>query len=173
MVIFGLVVKESGDTFPNCKTTLTMASENVCKMIISTYNCKHFNEGKLAFIQNPFANSDILLLQEHCLFESTFDQFCKVDKNLSFTATSPMNEHEILLVRPYGGCAILWNSNVNYNIVKLNVYMPCDLRVVGCNSMLYTELLNEISSFLHQHDPMYYVIGGDFNTDFSTESHVF
>ena len=104
-----------------------------------------------------------------------------------------MNEHEILLVRPYGGCAILWDCNVNYDIVKLNfkskslcgikvcisdnvtmivvnVYMPCDLRVVGCNSMLYTELLNEISSFLHQHDPMYYVIGGDFNTDFSTES---
>ena len=79
-----------------------MASENICKMKISTYNCKHFNEGKLAFIHNLFANSDILLLQEHCLFGRTFGQFCKI-------ATSPMNEHEVLLGRPYGGCAILWN----------------------------------------------------------------
>ena len=42
-----------------------MASENVCKMKINTYNCKHFIESKLAFIQNLFANSDILLLKEH------------------------------------------------------------------------------------------------------------
>ena len=112
---------------------------------------------------------------------------------IRFTATSPMNEHEVLLGRPYGGCPILWNSDVKYDIVKLsfkskrlsgikicisdnvtmivvNVYMPCNLRVVGCNSMLYTKLLNEISSVLHQNDPMYYVIDGDFNTVFSRTS---
>ena len=50
----------------------------------------------------------------------SFGQFCKVDKSVSLTATSPMNEHEYMLGRPYGGCAILWNSNVKYDIVKLS-----------------------------------------------------
>ena len=29
-----------------------------------------------------------------------------------------MNEQEILLGRPYGGCAILWNTYVKYDIIK-------------------------------------------------------
>ena len=67
-------------------------------------------------------------------------------------------------------CGIKICISDNVTKIVVNVYMPCNFRVVGCNSMLYTKLLNEISSVLHQNDPMYYVIDGDFNTDFSRTS---
>ena len=103
-----------------------------------------------------------------------------------------MAETEILTGRPRGGTAILWKSNFAHNVkpiscdsVRLsailvslttivsvlvcNVYMTCDARYVGDNLTEYIDVLNEISCLIHKHVPTYYIIGGDFNTNFKYE----
>ena len=82
-----------------------------------------------------------------------------------------MNENKNLVGRPYGGCAVLWNSDVKHDIVRLsftskrlcgikiclsdnvtiivmNMYMLCDLQVTGCNFML---LKNELFNVAVKH----------------------
>ena len=38
-------------------------------LTITTYNCKHFNDSKLPYINFLLKSSDFLLLQEHCLYK--------------------------------------------------------------------------------------------------------
>ena len=167
-----------------------MATES---LKIKSYNCKNFSTNKYGFIKQLFKSCELLLLQEHCLFESMFDRFCEIDNSMGFTATSAMDESLELRGRPHGGCVILWKSNVNYKVEKIefvskrvcavnmtfcdnvdilvfNVYMPCDQRRYGEGLNEYIEILNEISCCIHKLEPTYYVIGGHLNTDFGRVS---
>ena len=48
--------------------------------------------------------------------------------------------------------------------------MACDERQRGRNLNEVSDVLDEISVILHNLQPMYYVVGGDFNTDFDRVS---
>lgn len=160
---------------------------------VCTYNCKHFRDIKLPFVEKLFNSCTFLLLQEHCLFSSQFEQFSKVCDHVCYSASSAMDENELLIGRPHGGCAILWNSKLEYQVdeikceskrlcainvylkekVKLliiNVYMPCDERRVGRNLEVYNDTLGEIMDIINKESPMYFVLGGDYNTDLNRKS---
>ena len=89
----------------------------------------------------------------------------------------------------YGGTAIVWDSSIKGSITRINfennrlcglifkrenisfliinVYMPCDKYI---NDDEYIDALNVISQTLYKYNPSHFVIGGDFNVDFSRTS---
>ena len=66
------------------------------KLGVSTYNCHHFKESKIPCINKLFEQSDFLLIQEHCLYESQQGKLCTIQSNICFVGTSAMNENVAL-----------------------------------------------------------------------------
>ena len=118
-----------------------------------------------------------------------FHRFSQICSNASYCGSSDMIETEVLVGRPQGGTAILWKSDVvydvksikcessrlssvlltvtsNVSVLLINVYMPCD----GENLIEFNDVLNEISLLLHKYVPTYFISGGDNNTDFNRNS---
>ena len=126
---------------------------------------------------------DFLLIQEHCLYKSQFHKFGKLNQSVSYCGSSAMDESKLLFGRPFGGTAIIWKMNLKHVVneiqcnsdrlcciscsdVKMlifNVYMPCD----GTDINKYKDILDEISYMVLKENPVYVVIGGDFNTAFA------
>ena len=163
---------------------------NVFKIV--SYNCKHFRDKgpKFDFINQLFISCDILMLQEHCLYESEFTKLSKIGNGSGVEATSAMDEHVFRAGRPYGGCAIIWNPKLkgkvktiptnnkrlcaitvtfdDISFLFVNVYMPCDGRDTG--SVLYKSILHDVVRLVNSTNTTYVVFGGDFNTDTSRQS---
>jgi hypothetical protein len=74
---------------------------------------------------------DILFLQEHWLTNSQFSLFNAVHVDFAYTAVSGINDSEILLGRPYGGCAIFWRSRINatISVLKTNSRRICAIQL--------------------------------------------
>ena len=163
------------------------------ELSICTYNCNLFNDRKIEFCRKLFDKTDILLIQEHGLYQSKFDNLLALDKCCSYVASSAMSEHVPLYGRPHGGTSIMWRSNIKYEIQKVScssvrmcsiqvllgggrsllvfsVYMPCDNQGYGANLEEFKEVLNEICIILLKLSPTHFVIAGDFNSDFSRNS---
>ena len=68
--------------------------------------------GRFEYIDSLLDVSNILLLQEHWLFESGFSILENKYKNVSICDVSAMKEDEQLAGRPYGGCVILWKKPI-------------------------------------------------------------
>ena len=156
---------------------------------ITTFNCAGFKYRNFGYLKEVFGRCDILLLQETWLFNFQHNEFNKVLPNCHYHAVSTMDESEVGRVgRPYGGCAILWHSNLaltcvpvntispricavqiksnSLNILVINVYMPNDINNDE-NIYLYGDVLSEISSIINLYDDSEIIIGGDLNVDFS------
>ena len=107
------------------------------------------------------------MVQEHWYFEKDLNVFQNLIGNVHMHGISGMNEDDLLIGRPFGGCAILINNHLkctfspfqisnrccggilksqNMSILLLNVYMPCDTQYDVGNIDLYNDVLNEISS---------------------------
>ena len=89
-----------------------MASADVLPLVIGSYNCRSFNSAKCDFIAGIFAKVDILLIQEHWLAEAQLQSLSSVDRNILYNGVSGFDNSELLLGRPFGGCAILWRSTL-------------------------------------------------------------
>lgn len=61
---------------------------------------------------------DVLLLQEHWL---SAGQLGDIDCNIMYTGVSGFDDESVLSGRPYGGCAILWHSNICAHVAPINV----------------------------------------------------
>ena len=166
-------------------------------LVIGSYNCKHFNEDSLIYIRNLFdtMSCDVLLLQEHCLFNYEFGSLSNIG-DVSFQACSAMNEHETLIGRPHGGCAVIWKNdmncqvegldcdntrvcpvivtfNGNYKLLIINVYFPCDDYYASQKFDTLVETLNAVSSILCDAEYDDVILAGDLNADFKrTTPHV-
>ena len=92
---------------------------------IATYNCKNFN-GSLTYkyCKELMDKCDFLLLQEHWLYEQNFHKFEEINKSIriGIEGSSAMNPEVIRSGRPHGGCAILWNSNIGFNISPIKTF---------------------------------------------------
>ena len=160
----------------------------------ATYNCKNFRRTlRHTFISELFYECDFLCLQEHWLLNSQFHMFNNIvsDSPICYESKSPMDEEVQKYGRPYGGVAILWRSNIKYNVVPVvttssrmcciqiwvsdsdfimlfSVYMPCDVGSSG-NISVFQDILSEISVICSRHSAVNVVIAGDLNTDLSRE----
>jgi len=78
---------------------------NILKL--KSCNCHGYNASKLAYISSLLTSCDILFLQEHCLSESQLNALNSVRSNTHLSVgLSGFSHDDILMGRPYGGCAI-------------------------------------------------------------------
>ena len=62
-----------------------------------------------------------LFLQEHWLSDEHLNYLACVSPNIAYTGISGFDRSDVLAGRPYGGCAILWHSNLNARVTPLIV----------------------------------------------------
>ena len=165
-------------------------------MAASSFNILSYNTGGLSQIKRVLLNdimsdteADIVLLQETWLHKRDLNSVCSLHHDYIGVAKSSIPDHDILVGRPYGGLAILWNKALDINIkhinidcdridgillslnggnttLILNVYLPVDNRNIRHVSIEYEACLDAIEIILNEYECDFVVIGGDFNTDF-------
>ena len=136
--------------------------------------------------------SDICFLQEHWLYPERFLEVVNQEfKDVECMVTSPMNEGVLTHGRPKGGTAILYKSNTNakiekletdcnritaatitvdsMNILLITVYMPWDEQREGDNLDEFKEVLGYIQSVCLACNAQYVIIGGDLNCDITRD----
>ena len=140
------------------------------KIRIATYNSKGHGTDRIDYMKQLLYSNDVLFIQEHWYFESGITDFEAQLDGFSVLGISGIDESEVLLGRPYGGCAIIYNNRlkcsilpvaldsrrcmacvVTINGVKLlfiNVYMPCDVNV-NAFEVAYNDVLHDIESCIN------------------------
>ena len=155
------------------------------KLKIMTYNMKGFKPRNYNYVSKIFSSIDIMMVQEHWLFEHEFGKINTVLNNSLFVAKSSMNPEQFCEGRPFGGVAIIWKPNLpfdvkviptdsnrliackiennSHKILLFNLYMPC--RAIGRDEE-YLNVLFEIMSIIQIYTDYEIIIGGDFNSNF-------
>ncbi len=87
-----------------------------------SYNCRGWNSGSI-LVSDLLKSCDICFLQEHWLLH---EHLFNLNINSEFLShgVSGMDSSEILVGRPYGGCAILYKKSLCSNISMV----PCNAR---------------------------------------------
>jgi len=157
---------------------------------IISFNCKGHSDDRIDYINQLVAAYDIILIQEHWYNDYDLPSLACRIRNVQVFGSSGMETSELLIGRPYGGCAILLSDRLNYtftpisvskrcyagilelpNNVKVliyNIYMPCDTNHDHNNNEEYACVLAEFINVCNNHtDVNYTVLAGDFNTDLS------
>ena len=155
---------------------------------IGSLNCRGFNSVKKQLIKSYLDKVDILYLQEHWLSDMQIEQyFGNIDPRFICYGSSGFDNSQVLAGRPYGGCAILWRSDINGSVVTLssnsrrisavrltisdtkillvNVYMPYENNDV--NSDEFSDVLLAVEQLITNNLDCLYIIGGDYNVDFT------
>lgn len=160
-------------------------------LTVGTYNCKGNGQDRIEYIKNIMQSCDVLLLQEHWLFEEnicTLEQ--KID-GINIFGVSAMDSNKLLTGRPHGGCAIMYKNDLMYPISPIDtgnpricagqvkfsdtvsfllfcIYMPCDTTFDQSNIDVYDNVLEDIRNICSKFSNIDHIlIGGDFNTDLS------
>lgn len=166
-------------------TIQPMDNLNYNNLRMISYNCRGYNVTKLPYIASLLTSCDILFLQEHWLSESQLHNLNNISSSHMSTGTCGFDNNEILMGRPYGGCAILWPVNLkgfthfvdtnnrrlcslrvcndDYKLLFINVYMPCQSDNDAYNA--YNGVLADIISVIDQFPDHCPILGGDFNVD--------
>ena len=157
---------------------------------LCTYNSRGAAADRIAYINRLLQNCDVLLIQEHWLYQDDLHKLC-ADADHLVTGVSAMDAGQLRLGRPHGGCAVLYKKSLNCTVSPLetksrrlhaciltlssglqilifNVYMPCDTTFDVENEHNFTDVLTEIECLINIHcDVDIVIVGGDFNTDVS------
>ena len=156
-------------------------------LTIISFNCKGLKHRNYEYIKKIFESTDILLVQEHWLFDFEDNVFHNVLPNCQFVSKSGMSDDLILTGRPYGGVAIIWKrscplkfdqiettskrlcavrvTGANTNFVLLNVYMPCN-----GNDDEFFNVLCEMNAICNTFVQLDVIIGGDFNCEVTSRN---
>ena len=114
-----------------------------------SFNCKGFKYRNFDYIKKLFGSVDVILLQEHWLYEFESNKFHEILPDCQVISKSGMKNDCVNIGRPYGGVAILWKrsnsikvesiatssdrlcaAKITNNIssaIIFNVYMPCNI----------------------------------------------
>jgi exonuclease III len=154
---------------------------------IVSYNCRGYNVTKRPYIQSLLPNTDILFLQEHWLSEDQLRLLGDIDSNFIYTGVSGFDCSDVLNGRPFGGCAILWRSDVlasvtplynssrrvcairmcvdNLKFLFINVYMPYEGNDDTTSDFI--DQLCFVEEIINNNLDCHVIVGGDFNVDFT------
>ena len=165
--------------------TLIIALMN--QLTIGSFNVHGVNDTSLMYINKIMCDFDILLLQEHWLFNSQIHLLEDNIDHVNVYGKTGMDESKFLCGRPYGGCAIIWRDSLSCKITPItttdkrlvaarldfesdsllliNVYMPCDTEYDQSNCEVFMDVLCEVSNVIVKEDVDFVIVGGDFNTD--------
>jgi len=166
-----------------------MAVINSSVLKILSYNCRGYNITKRNYVASLMAKCNILFLQEHWLSDAQLSLLSSISDGVSFHAISGFGNSEVLAGRPYGGCAILYQSALLVNMcpisvdsrricavrvcsdsIKLllvNVYMPYEDNDDNIDE--FVSILTLVEDLIRGNSDCHLVLGGDFNVDFRRE----
>ncbi|ELT97547.1 hypothetical protein CAPTEDRAFT_202914 [Capitella teleta] len=177
-------------------TTLTPKKTNTKTTMGTTLNLGSWNSrghgpDRLIYIEHLLQKCNILLIQEHWLFDSELSKLAyNSSTEITVMGSSGMDPEKLLVGRPYGGCALLYKTCLRCSItpipvdsrrifaciiemvgftkfILINAYMPCDSHNIVLNDE-YKEILNDVESVIVLHHEIdHVIIGGDLNTDIS------
>ena len=92
---------------------------------------------------------DLLALQEHWLLEKQFNVLSNLHSNYNCVAISGMNDTgEVILGRPYGGCAILWHNRINQHVTPINTSALASKRICAIKLQLHNKTVLIINMYL-------------------------
>ena len=170
----------------NC-ATMTDYSET--RLTIISYNCRGFNSAIIQYIASLFSICSILYIQEHWLAETQLSLLGNICSNVSYTGISGFNNSDILSGRPYGGCALLWHSDLLVNVSPINVksnsicaahvgiksvnfliidvYMPFEVGDDKTDEFVF--VLTLVENLIEGNGDCHIILGGDFNVDFTRD----
>ena len=80
-------------------------------VMFASYDCRGFNKLKCDYIKYLLRSCNVLFLQEHWLADDQLRTLGSIDDKFSYTAVSGFCNDDVLGGRPYGGSAILWQSD--------------------------------------------------------------
>ena len=168
-----------------------MAAQTTDKLVIKSYNSTGCNEQKLSYLNEQAKSADILLVQEHWLFDSNSSKLSNGIKDYTGKVVSGMDENEkVIQGRPFGGCAIMWRKSIAalvnpimmdsiskrvcsvtltvgaMVVLLMSVYFPTDPGTVAFNDTFLTTVLADLQSVIEHVRPNAVIIGGDTNCDF-------
>jgi endonuclease/exonuclease/phosphatase family metal-dependent hydrolase len=154
------------------------------RLKVTSFNCKNIKSSNIC-IEEIMKHSDIILLQEHWLFNYELPSLECIHPNLSAAGKATDDENPIAALqkpRGYGGVAILWNKTLDESIEVLNeggcrvqaiilhdtvliitVYLPT--RGPKENDTKYEEVLDQVSDIIAKYEHTDLILGGDFNAD--------
>ena len=159
---------------------------------LCSYNCRGW-KSEARYVTNLLKSCDLCFIQEHWLLPDHIGAL-NISNDFLSIATSGMDSSELILGCPFGGCGILYRKslapyvsrikcnskrfcalyfslcspgNPHLNTLLINVYLPTDY---GTNNA-YLESLCELEGFISTHPFDNLIICGDFNVDFSRNSH--
>lgn len=157
------------------------------KLRVMSYNCHGYSASKLPYVSSLLTNCDILFLQEHWLSDNQLNTLNNINSTHLSTGTVGFGSDDLLLGRPYGGCAIFWPANLkgfihfvdtsnkricsiricneDYKLLLVNVYMPYESDNNAYNE--YVNVLTDAISLNDQFPDHCLILGGDFNVDFN------
>jgi hypothetical protein len=98
---------------------------------MSTFNCRGFNSTKCSYIASVMSKCNIMFLLECWLSDMQLNALKCISESVSFHTISGFDNIEILAGRPYGGCAILYQSASIFDASPINVisHRVCAARV--------------------------------------------
>ena len=154
-------------------------------LTVTSYNCRGLNSSKFNYIRLLLQKTNVLFLQEHWLSEGQLSKLGDIDEKFLFTAVSGFDNKDILSGRPYGGCAILWRSDmkINVEIIETNSRRICAVKITACQLRMllinvymphegdtcmtdeFADQLSIIESIIDNNSDRHVVVGGDFNVD--------
>ena len=142
---------------------------------------------RTARVNRHLDSLDLCFVQEHWLLSDHLHRINDLSSDFLSVSVSGVDSSVLLCGRPYGGCSILYRTNLASCVVPLEscsnhfcgvrfrdstglsmllicVYMPS-----SSSSSLFNEYLNtlgELDDFIHSNQSDVVVIVGDFNVDF-------
>ena len=152
---------------------------------IVSYNCNSVRNN-VDIVKSLFSESDIVMLQELMLEKrdvGVLNDFNKDFKHIAFVKDREMEG--ICEGRPARGVAIFWRNHLStmispvfvndfiigivfrsndFNVLILNVYMPCDLQTLDSFEN-YRESLAMLEIVIKEQNVNHIIIGGDLNAD--------
>ena len=102
-------------------------------LAVASYNCRGFNSVKCSYVRTLLTKVSVLFLQEHWLSDAQLSVLGDVDDNFLYAGVSGFDNSDILRGRPFGGCAILWRSDLRMKVSILDTASKrvCAVRMVS------------------------------------------
>ena len=127
------------------------------------------------------------MLQEHWLADEQLCVLGDISDLFLYTGVSGFDSVDVLSGRPYGGCAILWRSDLSfvaeniithsrrvcairltsdiYKLLLFSVYLPHEGGELLTDEFMFQ--LDVIDNVLSENSDCHVVVAGDFNVDFA------
>jgi hypothetical protein len=100
-----------------------------------SFNCRGFNTSKSSYIKSLLNDDNVTIFtfQEQWLASGQLHTLDNIDSDYSSVCISGFGNDEILSGRPYGGCAILWRSNIvaTVDTIRADSNRICAIRIMN------------------------------------------